>query len=179
MNMCNKSSLVSGLAILLAVVGTSLPGHSQAKRTASSVHRIDVQNYRIEAILTPDAHELKTLSTITFKPIQATDSVTFELSENLSVQRVLNSDGVELEFGQDEIGPGYLTIRFAKPLAVGSSLTINNIATTITNNKCHFRNTAEAKFNNCFKIAFICTIISISYIFACRINTNYKAGTIK
>jgi tetratricopeptide (TPR) repeat protein len=124
MNMRNKSSLVSGLAILLAVVGASLPGHSQAKRTTSSVHRIDVQNYKIEATLTPDAHELKTLATITFKPIQATDSVTFELSENLSVQRVLNSDGVELEFGQDEIGPGYLTIRYAKPLAVGSSITV-------------------------------------------------------
>jgi tetratricopeptide (TPR) repeat protein len=124
MNMRNKSTLVSGLAILLVIAVSSLPGRSQAKRTTASVHRIDVQNYRIEATLTPDAHELKTAATITFKPIQATDSVTFELSENMSVQRVLNSDGVELEFGQDQIGPGYLTIRFAKPLTAGSNLTI-------------------------------------------------------
>jgi tetratricopeptide (TPR) repeat protein len=124
MNMHYKCTLIPGLAILLAIAGASLPGHSQTKRTAASIHRIDVQNYRIEATLTPDAHELKTTTTVTFKPTQATDAVTFEISENMSVQRVLSSDGIELEFGQDEIGPGYLTVRFAKSLAVGSNITI-------------------------------------------------------
>ena len=120
-----KSTLVFGFALLLAFAGISaMEGYSQAKKPSSSTPRIEVQNYKIEANLTPDAHEIKAAATITFKPVQATDFVVFELSENLSVQKVLNSDGVELEFGQDEIGPGYLSVRFSKPLSPGSNVTI-------------------------------------------------------
>ncbi len=46
------------------------------------------------------------------------------MSENLSVQKVLNADGVELEFGQDESGPGELAVRFSKPINPQQSVTI-------------------------------------------------------
>ncbi len=120
-----KTTLVFGFALLLTFAGISaMEGYSQAKKPSSSTPRIEVENYKIEANLAPDAHEIKAAATITFKPVQATDFVVFELSENLSVQKVLNSDGVELEFGQDEIGPGYLSVRFSKPLSAGSNVTI-------------------------------------------------------
>lgn len=122
MNMRNKSILV--FALILAFFGICLPAFSQAKKAASSMPRIDIQNYIIEAMLTPDSHEVKTVTTIAFKPVQATDHIALELSENLSVQRVLNSEGVELDFGQDEIGAGYLTVRFSKPLPAGSTVTL-------------------------------------------------------
>jgi len=123
MNMRVKTPLVS--MVLLLVMAGALPwGYSQTKKSASSRPRIDVQSCIIEANLTPDAHELVAAAVITFKPVQATDYVVFELSENLSVRKVLNSDGVELEFGQDEIGPGFLSVRFAKPLTADSNVTI-------------------------------------------------------
>ena len=120
--MRNRPILVP--VLLLAFAGSGLQGYPQAKKTASSMPHIDVQDYKIEASLIPDAHEVKVASTIVFKPAQSTDFVIFQLSENLSVQKVLNSQGVELEFGQDEIGPGYLTVRFSKPLVASSNVTI-------------------------------------------------------
>jgi tetratricopeptide (TPR) repeat protein len=122
--MRKKTILVVGLAFMLAAASTAATGYSQAKRAVSSTPRIEVQNYKVEANLTPDAHEMKVTAVITFKPLQSTDRVAFELSENLSVQRILNADGVELEFGQDEIGPGYVSVRFAKSLTSGSAVTI-------------------------------------------------------
>jgi tetratricopeptide (TPR) repeat protein len=119
-----KGTLISGFGLMLVMAGFAPGGHSQAKRPSSSIPRIEVENYNIQANLTPDAHELKAAAAITFKPLQSTDFVVFELSENLSVQKVLNSEGIELEFGQDEIGPGYLSVRFTKPLASGSRTTI-------------------------------------------------------
>ncbi len=120
-----KSTLISGFALLLVIAGLAARGQSQTKKAPSfSIPRIEVENYNIEANLTPDAHELKAAAAITFIPLQATDFVVFELSENLSVQKVLDSEGIELEFGQDEIGPGFLSVRFAKPLASGSRVTI-------------------------------------------------------
>ena len=119
-----KSSLIPGLTLILAMAGMSAEGYSQTRKAASSIPRIEVQNYNIEASLTPDAHELKAAATVTFKALQPTDFVVFELSENLSVQKILNSEGVEMEFRQDETGPGSLSVRFAKPLSSGSEVTI-------------------------------------------------------
>jgi tetratricopeptide (TPR) repeat protein len=118
-----KLTLIPGLAVLLALAGIASV-YSQTKKSSSSKPRIEVQNYKLEVNLIPDSHELKAAALIGFKPVQATDHIVFELSENVSVQKVLNSEGVELEFGQDEIGPGYLSIRFQKPLAVGANVTI-------------------------------------------------------
>jgi tetratricopeptide (TPR) repeat protein len=122
--MRKKSTLMAGIALFLAFVGFPQRGYSQTKKPSSSVPRIEVQNYKIEASLAPDAHELNATAAITFKPLQATDIIVFELSENLSVRKVLNSEGVELEFRQDEIGPGFLSIRFPKPLSLSASVTI-------------------------------------------------------
>lgn len=122
--MRNNTILVSGLGLFLAIAGSFSPGHAQAKKSTSSMPLIDVQNYKIEVALAPDSHELKTTTILTFKPVQATDHIVLEISENISVQKVLNSEGVELEFGQDQIGQGYLSVTFSKPLAAGSNTTI-------------------------------------------------------
>jgi len=119
-----KSSLIPGLTLILTMAGISAEGYSQTKKAVSSIPRIEVQNYKIEANLVPDTHELKAAATVTFKALQSTDFVVFELSENLSVQKILNSEGVELEFRQNETGPGSLSVRFAKPLSSGSEVTI-------------------------------------------------------
>ena len=93
-----KTILVS--ALLMTLAGTAPGGYPQAKKRSGSAPRIEVREYRIEAALTPDAHELKAAAVISFRPVDAMDFIVFELSENLSVQKVLNSEGVELEFGQ-------------------------------------------------------------------------------
>jgi hypothetical protein len=124
MNMYMKASVISGIVLLLAIACTAQRSYSQTKRSASSIPGIEILNYKIEASLVPDAHEVKAAATIMFKPVQATDFIAFELSENLSVQKVLNADGVELEFRQDEIGPGYLSVQFRKPLAADANVTI-------------------------------------------------------
>jgi tetratricopeptide (TPR) repeat protein len=122
--MHRRNTPASRLLLFLLLAGSPLMAHSQARRKTASPPRIDVLNCKIEAKLTPDAHEFNAAATITFKPLESTDSVVFELSENVWVQKVLNSEGVELEFGQDEIGPGYLSIHFSKTLAPESSVTI-------------------------------------------------------
>jgi len=72
----------------------------------------------------PETHELKAEAIIQIMPLEETDRAVFELSENLSVQRILNTAGVEIDFGQDESGPGLLTVHFSKALAVGELTTI-------------------------------------------------------
>ena len=73
--------------MLACMVPAAFP---QARRSLRPP-RIDILSYRIEADLTPDAHEIKAAATIDFKALDSTDFVVFELSENLSVQKVLNS----------------------------------------------------------------------------------------
>jgi hypothetical protein len=119
-----KTTLTPGFVLCLLFCGAASEVHSQAKKSSYSPPRIEVKNYKIAVDLAPDAHEIKAAATIEFKPLESTNSITFELSENLSVQKVLNAEGVELEFGQDEIGPGYLSVRFAKTLATGTNETI-------------------------------------------------------
>jgi aminopeptidase N len=97
---------------------------AQSRKSAPPLPRVDVQNYAIQADLTPESHELKATAAITFQAIEPTDVVVFQLSENLSVQKVLDERGVELEFGQDESGPGLLTIRFPNPLSAGAATTV-------------------------------------------------------
>ncbi len=99
-------------------------GFAQARRTPSSAPRIDVEDYNLQVNLTPESHEFKAVATITFQPLAETDVVLFEINENLSIQKVLDPQGIELEFGQDENGPGQLSVRFAKPLPSGTPQTI-------------------------------------------------------
>ncbi len=112
--------ILAGL-LLFGVVAAAYP---QARRAPSTAPRIDVENYELKATLNPDSHELKATAAVTFKPLAATDVILFEINENLSIQRVLDPAGVELEFGQDENGPGQLTVRFNRPLPADTSYTI-------------------------------------------------------
>jgi aminopeptidase N len=107
------------LLVLMARVSFALAG-----RAASASPQIDVENYLLEASLTPDSHEFEASATILFQPLADTDVVVFDLSENVSVQKVLSKEGVELDFGQDELGPGILSVHFPKRLERNKSATI-------------------------------------------------------
>jgi aminopeptidase N len=119
-----KAAMRCSLALCLIFICTASAAHSQARNASTSVPRIEVMNCKIEAWLTPDAHEFRAAATITFSPVESTNYVVFELNENLSVQKVLNSEGVELEFGQNESRPGLLSIHYAQPVSQGVSATI-------------------------------------------------------
>jgi aminopeptidase N len=121
--MLKNITQISLLVISLAFAVTS-PAIFSKEKQASSPPRIDIQSYKISTTLNPDEHELKAAATISFTPVEATDYIVLELSENMSVRKVLNSERAELEFGQDEAGPGFLTIHFAKPLDLISPTTV-------------------------------------------------------
>src|SRR5688572_8182017 len=110
------------LSFVLASLAPEL--FPQARRAAAKMPEIDVENYVIQATLNPDAHEVKATAAITFKPVEGTEIVVFELSENLSIQKITNETGVELDFSQDESGPGVVSVRFPQALSPGSATTI-------------------------------------------------------
>ncbi|MBN1570082.1 MAG: tetratricopeptide repeat protein [Acidobacteria bacterium] len=116
---------VSRVVLFLVLTGIAVAAHPQTRSSPSSPPLFEILNYNIEAVLTPDAHEIEAKALITFRTVEQTDFIVFEISENLVVQKVLNAEGVEMEFGQDEIGPGYLTVRFPDPLAPGTSAAIS------------------------------------------------------
>jgi tetratricopeptide (TPR) repeat protein len=107
--------------VLASVLST---GYPQSRKSAVPVSQIEVRNYKMEVTIIPDSHQIKAAATLTFMPLESTDHVVFELSENLSVQKVLNSEGVELMFIQEERGSSFLNIHFDKPLASGTDVTI-------------------------------------------------------
>ncbi len=111
--------------LCLLFLGLSPVVYSQIPRVPRSAPQFDIQDYRVEATLVPDAHEFEAIAAITFQPLEAADIVIFEISENLFIQKILDSEGVELEFRQDEGGPGLLSVRFSKSLAPGTSVTIS------------------------------------------------------
>lgn len=106
------------MAILAIICGAAVSYSQRSEPAAASLARpgIDVQSYKIAAELIPDSHEFKASALIVFRPAEPLNAVTFETSENLSIQKALNAAGVELEFGQDDPGPGLLTIRFPEQL---------------------------------------------------------------
>src|SRR5438552_14385884 len=87
---------------------------AQGKRAPSSIPKIDVQHYSLQANLTPDTHELHAIATITFKVLENTDIVVFVLIENLSVGKMTNQEGFEIDFGNDESCACLLLICFLK-----------------------------------------------------------------
>ncbi len=121
--MYKKNTLIPLLVTSLALAVMSPAVYSKEKQ-AFAPPLIDVQSYKISMTLIPDAHELKAAATISFTPLDATDHIVLELSENISVQKVLDSEGGNLDFGQDEAGPGYLTISFGRPLDIINPTTI-------------------------------------------------------
>ncbi len=120
--MDKKISLFFRLMACLALAALGPAAYSRDNRT--SPPRIEIHDYKIDATLIPDEHEMKSTATLAFAPLEATDFIVLELSENLSVQKVSHPDGTDIEFGQDEIGPGFLSIRFSRQLEVGADTTI-------------------------------------------------------
>jgi len=115
-----KKAQALGFLLSLVMAGLLTDVWPQTRRAPSSAPKIDVEDCSIQATLNPDAHEIKAAASITFQVIEDTDLAIFDLSENLSVQKILDPQGVEILFGQDEIGPGILSVHFSKPLAAGS-----------------------------------------------------------
>ncbi len=99
-------------------------GATQTRRTAAALPRVDVENYALDVVLHPDQHELTAAARITFRALERTDTVIFEISENLSVRKVLDENGVEILFGQEEAGPGLLSLHLAAPLAADQQATV-------------------------------------------------------
>ncbi len=119
-----RTAMIARLVLGLMLAGFAPLIYSQARKASSSIPRIEIRNYEIEAKLIPDAHELEAAAFITFKLQDTADYVVFEFSDNLSILKVLDAEGVELEFGQNEAGPGLLSIHFPVTLAAGTTPTI-------------------------------------------------------
>jgi tetratricopeptide (TPR) repeat protein len=109
------------VVLCLALAGAA----ASQRRRASAPPRIDIEDYRIQVTLVPESHEFKATAGITFRALEQTDVVLLEMNENLSVQKIVDTRGIELEFGQDETGPGTLTVRFAKPLPTDASTLVS------------------------------------------------------
>lgn len=97
---------------------------AQARRAAAALPRIDVENYALDVNLKPDQHELTAAAKITLRALERTETVVFEISENLSVRRIVDEKGVEILFGQEEAGPGLLSLHFAAPLDPDERVTV-------------------------------------------------------
>jgi aminopeptidase N len=119
-----KGNTIRALLVWAVLVATGTGVDAQNRRAAPPPPQIDVEDYALQATLMPETHELKAVAGITFKVLEPTDSVVFELSENLSVQKVLDRSGVEIDFGQDETGPGLLSVHFPRKMDKGSTQTI-------------------------------------------------------
>jgi aminopeptidase N len=119
-----KTNLILRLIAYVVIIGVVSGGYAQSRKSAASVPRIEIRNYKIAATLMPESHQIKAAATLTFAPLESTNRVVFELSENLSVQKVLSSEGVELMFNQDEAGNSFLSVHFDKPLTSGTDVTI-------------------------------------------------------
>ena len=119
-----KFSLVPKLAIFIIASGIVPTSFAQTRNNPIPRPSIEIQQYRIEATLVPDTHEIEAATTIQFVPEDPTDHIVLELNENLWVQKVLDDEGIELEFEDGALGPGILTVLFPRPLETGTNVTI-------------------------------------------------------
>jgi tetratricopeptide (TPR) repeat protein len=122
--MCMKPNRIFRFIAYVAMIGLVSAGYAQSRKSAASVPKIEMRNYKIAATIMPESHQIKVAATLTFTPLESTNHVVFELSENLSVQKVLNSEGIELIFNQEESGSSFISVRFDKPLVSGTDVTI-------------------------------------------------------
>jgi aminopeptidase N len=119
MQLIRKRLFLTGMALTLAA-GL----HPQGRRQASALPQINIENYNLQLTLDPDPHELKAVAAVTFRAIESTDVVVFQLSENLSVVKITDLQGANLDFTQDEPGPGNVAIHFRKQIGAGESVTV-------------------------------------------------------
>src|SRR5690242_9026330 len=83
--MCSRWILWMAAA---AAAGIAAGQSSQASRS-----RIDVQDYAIDAQVDPGAQSLKATTKVRFIPIDDVSSVTMELNNALTLDRVTDDDG--------------------------------------------------------------------------------------
>ncbi|MBN2242755.1 MAG: hypothetical protein JW793_08690 [Acidobacteria bacterium] len=115
---------VAKIFLALVAAGAVPAFYAQSGGASFSRPAIAVQQYRIEAALIPDTHEIEAAATIQFLPEETTDYIVLELNENLWVRKVLNAQGIELEFEDGALGPGILTVLFPKPLEAGTDASV-------------------------------------------------------
>ncbi len=104
---------------LLLTAGVPLP--AQERRTAS---RIDVEQYIIEADVTPNTSSIAAKASIRFSPID--DGVTtasFELNNALNVSRVVDDSGKQINASRNQ-QDSTVRLSFDQPLPKGKPVTI-------------------------------------------------------
>jgi aminopeptidase N len=90
---------MAALVAALLFVVVSAPAQQQPGRA-----RFDVTHYRIEAQLVPDQHLLRAAAEVTFRPLDATRSVIFELNGSLKVEAIERNGKPLTNFVQDAVG---------------------------------------------------------------------------
>lgn len=118
-----KIKRLSWFLLSWLLAGTTLLTYSQDAKFPAAP-RIEVQNCDLSVTLAPDSHAFKAVATLRFRVLEQANTVAFALSENVSIQKVLTSQGVELQFDQNQAGPEILSVRFSAPLSVGTTETI-------------------------------------------------------
>ncbi len=112
------------LFMSMLVPGLAVSVFPQTRRQSSAPPQISIDTVDIRLTLDPDPHEMKAVAVLGFKVIQNTDVVLFEINENLAVNKVSDAQDGNLDFGQDEIGPGTLSVHFPKLINAGENTTI-------------------------------------------------------
>jgi len=119
-----RSVLTSGFVLLLIITVTVPEMFPQRGDDSFPRPEIEISDYIIETTLALETHEIESAVTITFQPRKETDYIVFDINENLWIRKVLDVDGVELDFEQGALGPGILSVSFAESLNAFADVTI-------------------------------------------------------
>jgi len=84
------------IEVLLAVAAVVLPTYAQRTRPESTA-RIDVQDYAIDARIDPAAQTLDATATVRFIPLEDASTVSFELNNALSLDKVTDEEGRQIQ----------------------------------------------------------------------------------
>ena len=104
-------------ALLFALIATSLLG----TRALAQKPTIDITAYNIDAQIDPDAHSLKATARVTFTPLQALDTVVFQLHGALKVDKV--TDGANNVLSGERGNDATIRLTLPATLAKGQSTT--------------------------------------------------------
>ena len=108
-------------ALGLLLFGVSLAAPAQERRAAS---RIDVQDYVIEAEVSPNTQSIAAKATVRFVPLDdGLNSVTFELNNALNVSRVLDAQGKQIPTARNQ-QEGSVRLSFDQALPKGQPASV-------------------------------------------------------
>ena len=109
------------LATGLLLLGVPLGGFAQDRRNAA---RIDVQNYVIEAEVSPNTQSIAAKATVNFVALDdGLNSATFELNNALNVSRVLDSQGKQIPTSRNQ-QESSVRLSFAQPVPKGQATSV-------------------------------------------------------